>query len=120
MGINVRLDIARCVCPEQLLDNPRMEYITKNTEKHLDFIDCEIKHNEYMIQLFQTHIENQRNLDRSLKKMKVIYKLVKTNIMDMEDLMRDLVGVNIYNEEEYNRYMKGFMRELEGWGSFLD
>ena len=54
-----------------------------------------------------------------LKKLRIIYGLVKANACEVEEHMRELCGLEIYTENEYNDLMVKFKQEIDAFDSFV-
>jgi hypothetical protein len=96
-------------------DNDKAQRVIKNKIK---YSELHIKHCGYMIKIFEAFIKSTQDNDNQehwIKVCKVVIPLMKINIQDIEECMRELVEDDIYTEQDYKKHMEGFMGEINAW-----
>jgi len=98
-------------------DYDRMNRVCKNKIK---YSETHIKHFEYVIKLFNAFNEElQRpteDYSNNIKDLtKVVIPLIKINVQDMENCMRELVEDDLFSEQYYKEHMEGLMKEINAW-----
>tara|TARA_R110000822_G_scaffold254185_1_gene380551 strand:- start:224 stop:616 length:393 start_codon:yes stop_codon:yes gene_type:complete len=73
-------------------------------------IKSHIKHSQLMIRLFTTYTITPINWG----KLKIIYNLMKANVMDIEHFMSLGVQEGVYTENFYKEHVERFMEEING------
>ena len=107
--------VMKMVCGTMLSPDDKLNKVCDNKIK---YSQLHIKHCGYMIKIFEgfiKSIENNDNQEHWTNVCKVVIPLMKINIQDIEECMRELVEDDIYTEQDYKKHMEGFMGEINAW-----
>ena len=84
-------------------------------EAFIDNNEVHKKHTEYMKRLLKECNIAQGTGD--YRKTKIVFNIMKNNIMDIDNNMSICVDLNLVTEDEYKRNVEMLMKDIQGWES---